>query len=287
MKKIRISAGWDTSENLTERLIKQFKTEETDLSNINFVYDDSYDIIVYFNYINLPIKKNSKAFVFPHEPTFSGSHQKNFNENVTLFGFEKNIYNIDCVETLAHTFYGGRGPWIDPLDFWSYDNLNNSKFNKTKNISSSITSLNKLEGNNCIYPQRYDIAKMINNDLHFIDVYGGWKNSPKRHDSLIEYKFNISIENEYQKNWISEKFYDCILTETIPIYFGCKNIKEVYPENGYVVIEDINDLKKIKDLLYYINENSETIYQEKICGLREIKKKYFEKNNLLKKIINL
>ena len=49
MKKIRISAGWDTSENITERMIKQFKTDEIDLSEIQFVYDDSYDIIIFLN----------------------------------------------------------------------------------------------------------------------------------------------------------------------------------------------------------------------------------------------
>ena len=287
MKKIRISAGWDTSENITERMIKQFKTDEIDLSEIEFVYDDSYDIVVFLNYINLNIKSGSKAYVFPHEPTFSGSHQKSFTDNITLFGYEKKLYNIDCIETPAHTFYGGRGPWMDSLDFWCYDNLRNVIFNKTKNLSSSITSLNKLEGDNCIYPQRYNIAEMINNELPFIDVYGGWKNSPKRHDALIDYKFNISIENEHQKNWISEKFYDLILTDTIPIYFGCKNIKELYPEDGYILIENIDNLEDIKNLLYNVNENADNIYNQKINGLRKIKERYFKEFNPLKKIINL
>jgi 6-phosphogluconate dehydrogenase len=37
MKKIRLCANWDTSENITERLLKQFKTPEIDLTNIEFV----------------------------------------------------------------------------------------------------------------------------------------------------------------------------------------------------------------------------------------------------------
>ena len=239
MKKIRLSAGWDTSENLTKRLIRQFKTNDISLDDIEFVYDDNYDTLIFFNYVNLKIKYSTKTFLFPHEPTFSGSHQKIFNDNLVVFGFEKDLYNINCIETLAHTFYGGRGPWMDSLDFWCYENLKNYNFIKNKNISSSVTNLNGMEGINCLYPQRYKIADMINNELPFIDVYGGWKNSPKREDALVDYMFNISIENEYQKNWISEKFYDNILTNTIPIYFGCKNIKEIYPEDGYILIEDI------------------------------------------------
>lgn len=285
--KIKICAGWDTNENILERLIKQFKTPDIDLTSIEFVFDESYDIIVFFNYMTQPVKKGAKGYVFPHEPVFSGSHQKNFNHDVTVFGFDSSLYNVKCIETQSHTFYGGRGPWMDPLEFWSYDGLKNYDFVKTKNISSSITSLNKLEGPNCIYPQRYEIAKMINEKLPFVDVYGGWKNSPKRHDALVDYKFNISIENEYQKNWISEKFYDCILTDTIPIYFGCKNIKEIFPENGYILINDINNSDEIHDLFIQINQNSDEIYEQKINGLRQIKKRYFDEFNLLKIIINL
>ena len=77
------------------------------------------------------------------------------------------------------------------------------------------------------------------------------------------------------KNWITEKFYDSILTDTIPIYYGCKNIKEIYPEGGYLLIEDINDLTGIKNLLEYVNNNAEKIYSENIDSIRNIKKKYF------------
>ena len=32
----------------------------------------------------------------------------------------------------------------------------------------------------------------------------------------------------------------------IPIYFGCKNIKEIYPEDGYILIDDINKFFECK-----------------------------------------
>ena len=119
-----------------------------------------------------------------------------------------------------------------------------------------------------------------------IDIFDG-SNSPNRKDALINYKFNISIENSFEKNWVSEKFYDNILTNTIPIYFGCKNIKEIYPEDGYILIEDINDVDGVENMLKNVLDNSDEIYNQKIKGLELIKKKYFQKNNLLKKIITL
>jgi len=285
MKKIKISANYDSSENLTERLIKQFKTPDIDLSEIEFVYDDSYDVIVFFNHVNGTVKENSKSYVIPHEPSWAGSHQKTFNDGTIVLGFNKNLYQGNCIEKLSHTFYGGRGPWVDTLDFWCYENLKDKTFIKTKNISSSITKLNENYGSTCLYPQRFKISNMIE-DMSFIDCYGG-SNSPKKKDALVDYKFNLVVENEHGENWITEKFYDSVLTDTIPIYFGCKNIKEIYPEGGYLLIEDIDNLEEISNLLNNINENADKIYSENIDSIRKIKKRYFEEYNLLKLIIEL
>lgn len=285
MKKIKISANYDSSENLTERLIKQFKTPNIDLSEIEFVYDDSYDVIVFFNHVNTTIKENSKSYVIPHEPSWAGSHQKTFNDATIVLGFNKNLYQGNCIEKLSHTFYGGRGPWVDTLDFWCYENLKDKTFIKTKNISSSITKLNENYGSTCLYPQRFKISNMIE-DMSFIDCYGG-NNSPKKKDALVDYKFNLVVENEHGENWITEKFYDSVLTDTIPIYFGCKNIKEIYPEGGYLLIEDIDNLEEMSNLLNNINENADKIYSENIDSIRKIKKRYFEEYNLLKLIIDL
>lgn len=286
MKKIKISAGYDSSENLTNRLILQFKTPEIDLSNIEFVYDDSYDVVVFFNYINGEIVDGKRAYIFPHEPSWSGSHQKYVPENVTIFGFDPKLYNQNCITSIAHTYYGGRGPWVDSLDFWCYNNFVTFSTNKIKNISCSITDLNTDYGDTCLYPQRYMINQMIKT-LDYIDYYGGGDCSPLRKDSLVNYKFNLVVENEYENNWVTEKFYDAILTQTVPIYFGCKNIKELYPEDGYILIKDINNINEIKKLLSDINNNCDEIYSSKIDGMKEIKKKYFDENNLLKKIIRL
>jgi len=285
MKKIRISAAYENSEKLTERLIKQFKTPEVDLTDVTFVYDNSYDIIVFFNYVNINIREGSKSVVFPHEPSWTGTHQKNFSDNTVIYGFSKELYTGQFVESIAHTFYGGRGPWVDELSFWNYENLINSTFKKTKLISNSITKLNTKYNEPCLYPQRFKILEKLI-EMGTIDIFDG-DSSPKRKDALVDYKFNISIENSYERNWITEKFYDNILTDTIPIYFGCKNIKEIYPEDCYILIDDINDVDSIEKLLTNIINNGDEIYKQKLEGLQKIKQKYLQENNLLKKIISI
>ena len=298
--KVKFCAGWESSEQVTKRLLLQFKTPDIDLSEIEFVYDDSYDIIVFNNYITEQPKKGSRACVFFHEPSWSGSHQKDFKsyENFTVFGHYKELYDADnIVEIPSHLFYGGRGPWCEGWDFWSYENLINSSFEKTKNISSVVSNLgfgvdNHPQG--CLYKERCELISNLINELPFVDFYGWGQNETnlkgsiqQKKDGILDYKFSISVENTNEKNYVSEKFYDCILTNTIPIYFGCKNIKEIYPEDGYILIENINNIGEITELLTHIEKNADEIYQQKINGLKQIKEKYFKEYNLLEKIVKL
>lgn len=292
--KIKICAGWDTSENITERLLEQFKTSEKDGSDVEFVYDGSYDIIVFNNYITEEPKKNSKAYIFFHEPTWSGNHQKAFRqyENLTVFGYEKNIYDSPnkVIETPAHLFYGGTGN-LRERNFWNYNNLINFAFRKNKLISSIVSSLgndNREYPSGCIYKKRANLIKTIIDNCEFVDVFG-WNNKDLnlKKDGLIDYRFSICIENSNEKNYISEKFYDCVLTNTIPIYFGCKNIKEFLPEDGYILIDNIEDTDTVIKQLNYVFNNYENLYDELIPNLLKIKEKYFNQFNLLKKINNL
>ena len=61
-------------------------------------------------------------------------------------------------------------------------------------------------------------------------------------DGLENYSYSIAIENESLKNYFSEKFTDCILARTIPIYYGCPNISDFFQINviiGWISIKKI------------------------------------------------
>lgn len=288
MKKIKIANSWASSQEITNRILQQFKTPNLNLSDIEFVHDNSYDIIVYFNHITEEPLFDKKGYIFPNEPYWAGSHQKDISQysNVTMFGFDCTKYIGDCIESKMHMVYGGQGPPYDKLDFWNYDNLNNLKIDKTHNISSTITQKKDELASTCLYKKRYNLIEYIK-DLEFLDLYGGWNKFTDKKDTLLKYRFCLSIENEYSNNLITEKFYDCILTDTIPIYYGCKNIKSLYPENGYLLIEDINDLEGIRNLLININTNAIKIYSDMISETKKIKQKLFNEHNVLKTIIEL
>jgi len=78
-------------------------------------------------------------------------------------------------------------------------------------------------------------------------------NNPTLGDSKLplfeSFQFSVVIENSRQKNYFTEKLCDCLITKTIPIYYGCPNIDEYFDTRGWIILdtESADDmLEKIK-----------------------------------------
>jgi hypothetical protein len=297
MIKIKAICNWASSEDITRRLIEQFKTSENDLNGVEFVYDDTYDVCVVFGYVSEEIKDNTKIILFPQEPTWTGGHQKNFDRFIKVFGYDKSKYYQSemIIETIAHMFYGSTGPWQEGWDFWNYNNIINSNFEKTKGICSFISNRginDESHPDGCLYGDRLSLVNSIHNKVPFVDFYGwgdgnGSNLKPftlRKGDTIKDYKFCLTVENSSEKYYISEKFYDCILTNTIPIYFGCSNIKDYWPENNFILLDNITDHQYVTDKLQWINENCDELYDKMLPNILKMKDRYFEEFNLLKKI---
>jgi len=54
---------------------------------------------------------------------------------------------------------------------------------------------------------------------------------------FLDYQFAIVIENSRQANYFSEKLLDCLLTKTIPIYWGCPNITKWFDTTGWIILD--------------------------------------------------
>lgn len=52
------------------------------------------------------------------------------------------------------------------------------------------------------------------------------------------YQFHLAIENSKQENYFTEKLIDCLITKTIPIYWGCPNIHEYFDTTGWIILEE-------------------------------------------------
>lgn len=61
--------------------------------------------------------------------------------------------------------------------------------------------------------------------------------STNHKESLFHtFQFAIIIENTDQRNCFSEKLIDCLITKTIPIYYGCVNIHQFFDTTGWIIL---------------------------------------------------
>ena len=83
--------------------------------------------------------------------------------------------------------------------------------------------------------------------------------------ALTDYKYHMNMENGQSLNYFSEKFTDGLLMWCTPVYWGCPNIAEMFPENSFIPFDvtDLNETGRIADLV-----NSD-FYEKNIDALKE------------------
>lgn len=111
----------------------------------------------------------------------------------------------------------------------------------------------------------------------YISQHGGVENSFNNKTlfdtktPLFDSQFHICIENSRQKNFFTEKLVDCLVTKTIPIYWGCENIEKFFDTRGFVLAESF------EGIIDACNSLTENTYNEKIEFINnnfELSKKY-------------
>lgn len=114
---------------------------------------------------------------------------------------------------------------------------------KTKEISIISSVKNQTVG----HKLRHSI---IQSKLMELDLFGnGYNPIENKITALKDYRFSLIIENEKIDNWFTEKIIDCLVTGTIPIYWGCPNIGDYFDTKGFIIIDSIDDLITKKTML--------------------------------------
>jgi hypothetical protein len=224
-----------------------------------------------------------KVFVDSNEPAVCYTKEK--EEYIIKFS---NFYNLlltsnkNILDKVPHSklfLYGTT--WLNKQNkdktYLGEVDLNFQGFNhvKTNSISflktnKSPQAINEVPG----YALREKIWPLKNNincdslfyySNVFYNMTGIDNDGPLPEDNklnIFNSKFSIIIENSQEINYFSEKLIDCLLTKTIPIYWGCPNINDYFDINGFILFENKNDfLNKINliDLQSFYENKKEYI----------------------------
>lgn len=148
----------------------------------------------------------------------------------------------------------------------------NEAFSQKDSLASMIfSSKSELQG----HQLRHTVAEEFDGQL---DLYGSGAGNrvEDKHISLDEYMFQVVIENDRHPNFVSEKFFDCIKTNTIPIYWGGKSsVKKLgFNTDSVLFFEDLDSLAEILS-----TKVSDEVYTELRPAVEENRQRLVELRN--------
>ena len=79
---------------------------------------------------------------------------------------------------------------------------------------------------------------------------------PNKKNLLDDYQFHITPQNASHDNWFDDKIVDALISETIPLYWGCPNLKEFFNMDGILHFNTYEELLSMLESLtpdYYKN----------------------------------
>lgn len=293
--KIYITNNWGEKDDiLARRLCTTTVNNSGSWKNISYTSDISNaDYIVSFGGLNKQFESLiDKTIIFQREP-------------INIKKFIKKNHLSFSYNDLHHA-------WTHPEHMqMNYDDFLNLDYNyndKIKNFSS-VTSM-RLHTPQCKERVNF-ITNFCKKYPNIMDIYGSkWDNRlgdnykgelpfhnlggendrfsnevvlVSKYNGLKQYNYSLCIENSCYKGYFTEKITDCLLSWTIPIYFGCTNIDKYFPKDSYYWI-DINESNSL-DKLYEIIQKP--ITDKNVQAMREARKLIMEKYNVWELIKNI
>lgn len=202
------------------------------------------------------IKKYNKKFL------------KQFHTIITFQNiYGSNIVNFPILPWYIGAHYNLKEKRFDKFTK-SYDELKKTHPIKSKTLSIITSDKTRTSG----HKARMKFLQIVKK--HFgeqIDVFGARINTiPDKWDGIAPYKYHLAIENSSYYNYFSEKLSDAFLSESYPIYFGCKNIFDYFPKNSMTLIdinnpdEAIDKIKRVIDGNYFDKFHDEIIQSKNL-----------------------
>lgn len=308
MIKIKFECWWTDPTSINNRIKKQF-VYDSDLNKYDFVSQHPHFTVVLgkTDWSKIETDKNH-TFYISQEPLWSPNEPKdNVHDYCSkIIVADKSYYpdRPEYIEDLLPMLYAGRGENDNRQEWdWSRD-LSVKNFSKNRAISvivkkdyySTFNHLSRPGISEIIYERRTKIAEQLSINKN-IDIYGNfWQNNGEnikgevwnKHAALDDYYFSLCMENTIQKNYISEKFWDAVLVDTVPIYLGCNNIYEYINNKAFLYINEYSE-NAVLDLTNQIICDVGDNYSKYCRYLLDLKKEFYSnpKFNLWQKVKQL
>ena len=146
---------------------------------------------------------------------------------------------------------------------------------KNKLISVIASNKEMLAG----HRQRLQLIKIMKDKYGSdLDIYGfGFDNITDKLDCILPYKYHLTLENSRINYYWSEKLSDAFLGWSLPIYSGCTNIEDYFPQDSLVQIDPDKPDQAIAILDQMIREDA---YTQRLKAIEEARRRVLNELNM-------
>jgi hypothetical protein len=286
--KIKIIAPGQNDQFIMDRVTRNFIYEENRDENFTLTTSDDFDYLIVCNRARTGNFPKERIIGMIMEPSWSPNWDRCLDAYAgTIFVHDNSLFHFKDCEVIER-------PSLMFTEFYNSsetaDYLLSTNFEKTKKVNIIVSGMNH---HYALYQERQAFIKNVIDSNLPIEIFGRywapdgkWLKGPfeKKLEVLKDYEFSIGIENSCEKNYISEKFFDPFMTNTVPVYYGCPNVTKVYDKDSFIELDIFNPnnyIPLLEDLLY---KRSNKDYLNKVIAM---KKRYLRENNLYTEIIKL
>ena len=277
MKKIKFFASYCSEDQIYNNIVSSWGSGSPIYKDILITKDEDYEYAVVLN-----LGRISKEI--PKENVIGFSHEPRMTLGMTEISqsyIENHVseYYLSNTQNLSNCFKEGF-PFVCPFEYGKNKEIGERPFRMSMILSLS----NFMPG----HSMRHNLLKKIletDMDIHFYakDLNKIYKDPRvKEFDWDIfeipyeKYEYQIVIENIIDNYWATEKLTNCVIKETIPIYYGSKKASlDFYPQNFINYLgESLDENFEIIKEIYHKGE-----YNSEIC--KKAKDKLYNEKNLL------
>lgn len=161
----------------------------------------------------------------------------------------------------------GNGSFVDPAP----------DLEKKFGVSIVMTNRNVAPG----HPLRHELYRRRKEIKIPFDIYRGtWNEFALTEDTIqmppwpnkkwkvkvFDCMFHLCLEGFKNEYYFSEKLIDCLITKTVPIYWGCTVIDEYFDTRGMIIVDTVDEIiqvcnsltpQKYYDMLPFVERNYE------------------------------
>ncbi len=279
MTKIKIIKNWDVP-----NLIRQTSGGFGRWEDVEFLFDSddsNFDYLIVLNFVPIDIDFDplpGKTWAFMQEPFIKDKFDW-VVEGHEQFDKVFTHHTADCDNKNKYFATQTCLPWHIGK---TYDEL------MALDIPIKSKELSWITSNKTTFPghlkrmQFYtDICDRTDID---IDIFGfGINEIADKWEGLGAYKYSIAVENSSSEHYWTEKVSDCLLSYTLPFYFGCTNLKDYLPEESYIQI----DIKDIDNSVRIINDAIKSKQWEKrLVAIAEARRRILNEYQFFPFVVN-